>query len=76
MYNVVGVPVTSVASRAAVAGVHFTTFHDEQSAGCFASAHRYLTGRPGVLLTISGPGCVHGLANAAVNAWSTLMISG
>ncbi|KAK1298800.1 2-hydroxyacyl-CoA lyase [Acorus calamus] len=79
MYGVVGIPVTSLASRAVAAGVRFIAFHNEQSAGYAASAHGYLTGRPGVLLTVSGPGCVHGLAglsNAAVNAWPMLMISG
>ncbi|KAK1326849.1 2-hydroxyacyl-CoA lyase [Acorus calamus] len=79
MYGVVGIPVTSLASRAAASGVRFIAFHNEQSAGYAASAHGYLTGRPGVLLTVSGPGCVHGLAglsNAAINAWPMLMISG
>ncbi|KAK1321216.1 2-hydroxyacyl-CoA lyase [Acorus calamus] len=79
MYGVVGIPVTYLASRAVTAGVRFIAFHNEQSAGYAASAHGYLTGRPGVLLTVSGPGCVHGLAglsNAAVNAWPMLMISG
>ncbi|KAJ1689857.1 hypothetical protein LUZ63_014012 [Rhynchospora breviuscula] len=79
MFGVVGIPVTAVATRAVAAGVRFIAFHNEQSAGYAASAYGYLTGRPGVLLTVSGPGCVHGLAglsNAWVNTWPVVMISG
>ncbi|KAM1956330.1 hypothetical protein ACFX16_025760 [Malus domestica] len=79
MFAVVGIPVTSLANRAVSLGVRFIAFHNEQSAGYAASAYGYLTGRPGVLLTVSGPGCVHGLAglsNAMANAWPMVMISG
>lgn len=79
MFGVVGIPVTSLANRAVALGVRFIAFHNEQSAGYAASAYGYLTGRPGFLLTVSGPGCVHGLAglsNAAANAWPMVMISG
>ncbi|XP_043699409.1 2-hydroxyacyl-CoA lyase-like [Telopea speciosissima] len=79
MFGVVGIPVTSLANRAVALGIRFIAFHNEQSAGYAASAYGYLTGRPGVLLTVSGPGCVHGLAglsNAAANTWPMIMISG
>ncbi|KAF9605394.1 hypothetical protein IFM89_016971 [Coptis chinensis] len=79
MFGVVGIPVTSLANRAVQAGIRFIAFHNEQSAGYAASAYGYLTGRPGILLTVSGPGCVHGLAglsNAAINTWPMVMISG
>ncbi|KAJ9540990.1 hypothetical protein OSB04_027496 [Centaurea solstitialis] len=79
MFGVVGIPVTSLANRAVALGIRFIAFHNEQSAGYAASAYGYLTGVPGVLLTVSGPGCVHGLAglsNAAVNGWPMVMISG
>ncbi|XP_008800924.2 2-hydroxyacyl-CoA lyase-like [Phoenix dactylifera] len=79
MFGVVGIPVTAVATRAVALGVRFLAFHNEQSAGYAASAYGYLTGRPGVFLTVSGPGCVHGLAglsNAATNTWPVVMISG
>ncbi|XP_068637990.1 2-hydroxyacyl-CoA lyase [Aristolochia californica] len=79
MFGVVGIPVTSLATRSVVLGIRFIAFHNEQSAGYAASAYGYLTGRPGVLLTVSGPGCVHGLAglsNAGVNTWPLIMISG
>ncbi|XP_077243978.1 thiamine pyrophosphate dependent pyruvate decarboxylase family protein [Tasmannia lanceolata] len=79
MFGVVGIPVTSLATRSVALGIRFIAFHNEQSAGYAASAYGYLTGRPGILLTVSGPGCVHGLAglsNAAVNTWPMIMISG
>lgn len=79
MFGVVGIPVTSLANRAVALGIRFIAFHNEQSAGYAASAYGYLTGRPGILLTVSGPGCVHGLAglsNAHANAWPMVMISG
>ncbi|KAL9316431.1 hypothetical protein ACSQ67_017432 [Phaseolus vulgaris] len=79
MFGVVGIPVTSLANRAVALGVRFIAFHNEQSAGYAASAYGYLTASPGVFLTVSGPGCVHGLAglsNASVNTWPTVLISG
>ncbi|XP_044468423.1 2-hydroxyacyl-CoA lyase-like isoform X1 [Mangifera indica] len=79
MFGVVGVPVTHLANRAVALGIRFIAFHNEQSAGYAASIYGYLTGRPGLLLTVSGPGCVHGLAglsNAMVNTWPMVMISG
>ncbi|XP_019442507.1 PREDICTED: 2-hydroxyacyl-CoA lyase [Lupinus angustifolius] len=79
MFGVVGIPVTSLANRAVSLGIRFIAFHNEQSAGYAASAYGFLTGSPGVLLTVSGPGCVHGLAglsNAMANTWPMIMISG
>lgn len=79
MFGVVGIPVTSLATRAVSLGIRFIAFHNEQSAGYAASAYGYLTSRPGIFLTVSGPGCVHGLAglsNGTTNTWPTVMISG
>jgi len=79
MFGVVGIPVTSLAIRSVSIGIRLIAFHTEQSAGYAASAYGYLTRKPGVLLTVSGPGCVHGLAglsNAQINTWPMIMISG
>ncbi|KAG0499135.1 hypothetical protein HPP92_003448 [Vanilla planifolia] len=79
MFGVVGIPVTSLATRAVALGIRFIAFHNEQSAGYAASAYGYLTSQPGVFLTVSGPGCIHGiagLANGTANAWPVVMISG
>lgn len=79
IFGVVGIPVTSLANCCVASGIRFIAFHNEQSAGYAAGAAGYLTGIPGVLLTVSGPGCVHGLAglsNAMINNWPVIMISG
>ncbi|KAL6315215.1 hypothetical protein AAG906_037447 [Vitis piasezkii] len=73
MFGIVGILVTSFAKRAVSIVIRFLAFHNEQSAGYAASAYGYLTGKAGLLLIVSGPGCVHGLAglsNATANAWS------
>ncbi|KAF3779833.1 2-hydroxyacyl-CoA lyase [Nymphaea thermarum] len=79
MFGVVGIPVTSFGNCSVSEGIRFIAFHNEQSAGYAASAYGYLTGKPGVLLTVSGPGCVHGLAglsNAMINTWPMVLVSG
>lgn len=78
-YGVIGIPVTALASALQAAGVRFISCRNEQAAGYAAAAAGFLTGTPGVLLTVSGPGVVHalaGLSDAQVNAWPLLLISG
>ncbi|KAL0038994.1 hypothetical protein WJX77_004453 [Trebouxia sp. C0004] len=79
MYGVVGIPVTELASAAQAVGIRFIGFRNEQAAGYAAAACGYLTGVPGVLLTVSGPGAVHGIAglsHAGINCWPMIMLSG
>lgn len=79
MFGVVGIPVTQLASAAQACGIRFIGCRNEQAAGYAAGAAGFLTGTPAVLLTVSGPGVVHGLAglsNAKVNCWPLLMLSG
>ncbi|GJU62900.1 2-hydroxyacyl-CoA lyase [Tanacetum coccineum] len=79
MFGVVRILVTSLATRAVALGIRFIAFHNEQSANYAASAYGYLTYKPASLLTVSGPGCVYGLAglsNIAVNTWPMVMIFG
>jgi len=50
-----------------------------QAAGYAAAASGFLTGVPGVLLTVSGPGAVHGIAglsHAQINTWPLILLSG
>jgi thiamine pyrophosphate-dependent acetolactate synthase large subunit-like protein len=49
-------------TRAQAAGIRYIGFRNEQSAGYAAAAAGFLTGTPAVLLTVSGPGAVHGIA--------------
>lgn len=64
---------------AQAAGIRYIGFRNEQAAGFAAAASGFLTGVPGVLLTVSGPGALNGipgLAHATVNTWPLLQISG
>ncbi|GAX79947.1 hypothetical protein CEUSTIGMA_g7386.t1 [Chlamydomonas eustigma] len=79
MFGVVGIPVTPLASSAQAAGIRYIGFRNEQAAGYAAAAAGFLTGVPSVLLTVSGPGAVHGIAglsHAMINCWPLIQISG
>jgi 2-hydroxyacyl-CoA lyase 1 len=61
------------------AGIHYIGMRNEQAACYAAQAIGYLTGVPGGVLVVSGPGLLHvcaGMANAQVNCWPVLVIGG
>lgn len=79
VYGLVGIPVTETAYAMQKVGVKFVGFRFEQQAGMAAATHGYLTGTPGVLLTVSSLGFMNGLtatANATVNCYPMIQISG
>ncbi len=79
IYGLVGIPVTEAAYIAQGQGIRFLGFRHEQQAGMAAATHGYLTGKPGVLLTVSSLGFMNGLtatANATVNCYPMIQISG
>jgi len=79
MYGLVGIPVTEFAYIAQGEGIRFIGFRHEQQAGMAAATHGYLTGKPGVLLTVSSLGFLNGLTattNATVNCYPMIQISG
>ena len=79
MYGLVGIPVTDFSYLAQEQGIRFVGFRHEQQAGMAAATHGYLTGKPGVLLTVSSLGFLNGLtatANATVNCYPMIQISG
>ncbi|RVW06139.1 oxalyl-CoA decarboxylase [Rhodococcus spongiicola] len=79
IYGVVGIPVTDLARTAQERGMRYLGFRNEQAAGHAAAAAGYLTGRPGICLTVSAPGFLNGvvaLANATVNCFPMIQISG
>lgn len=79
MYGLVGIPVTEFAYLAQEYGIRFVGFRHEQQAGMAAATHGFLTGKPGVLLTVSSLGFLNGLtamANANVNCYPVIQISG
>src|ERR1700722_17086633 len=79
IYGIVGIPITDLARVAQASGIRFIGFRQETSAGNAAAAAGFLTGRPGVCLTTSGPGFLNGLpalANATANCFPMIQISG
>jgi oxalyl-CoA decarboxylase len=79
MYGVVGIPITDLARIAQARRVRYIGFRQEQAAGHAAAAAGFLTGRPGICLTVSAPGFLNGLvalANATTNCFPMIQISG
>lgn len=79
IYGLVGIPITDLARTAQAEGIRYIGFRHETSAGNAAAAAGFLTGRPGVCLTTSGPGFLNGLpalANATANCFPMIQISG
>ncbi|PTR30298.1 oxalyl-CoA decarboxylase [Rhodococcus sp. OK519] len=79
IYGVVGIPITDLARTAQRRGIRYLGFRNEQAAGHAAAAAGFLTGRPGVCLTVSAPGYLNGLvalANATTDCFPMIQISG
>ncbi|PSR33995.1 MAG: oxalyl-CoA decarboxylase [Sulfobacillus benefaciens] len=79
IYGVAGIPITDLARLAQAEGIRYIGFRHEQNAGNAAAIAGYLTQKPGVCLTVSGPGFLNGLvalANATTNCFPMILISG
>ncbi len=79
VYGLVGIPITEAAYMVQGEGIRFLGFRHEQQAGMAAATAGYLTGNPGVLMTVSSLGFLNGLtatANATVNCYPMIQISG
>ncbi|CCH42522.1 2-hydroxyacyl-CoA lyase 1 [Wickerhamomyces ciferrii] len=79
VFGIVGIPIVEVGDALIAEGVKFIAFRNEQAASYAASAHGYLTGKPGVLLVVGGPGVVHaaaGIFNSNANRWPLLVLAG
>jgi 2-hydroxyacyl-CoA lyase 1 len=78
-FGIVGFPVQPIAAAFQRVGLKFIGIRHVQSASYAAGAIGYLTGRPGVALTVSGPGmtnAISGLGNAQANCWPMILLSG
>src|SRR6476660_9961237 len=76
IYTLPGIPITDLTRQAQAAGVKVISFRHEQHAGNAAAAHGFLTGLPGVCLTVSAPGFLNGLtalANATTNCFPMIL---
>ncbi len=79
IYALPGIPITDLTRMAQREGIRVISFRHEQHAGNAAAAAGYLTGKPGVCLTVSAPGFLNGLtalSNATVNCFPMILISG
>jgi oxalyl-CoA decarboxylase len=74
-----GIPITDLTRMAQGEGLRVISFRHEQHAGNAAAAAGFLTGKPGICLTVSAPGFLNGLtalANATTNCFPMILISG
>ncbi|SCU99166.1 LADA_0H17964g1_1 [Lachancea dasiensis] len=80
VFGIVGIPIVEIADNMIMNGnIKFIGFRNEQAASYAASVYGYLTGKPGVLLVVGGPGVIHALAgvyNSTCNKWPLLIIAG
>src|SRR5579883_1818989 len=79
IYGVAGIPITDLLRLAQNEGIKYYGFRHEQQAANAAAIAGYLTGRPGICMTVSAPGFLNGvvgLANATTNCFPMILISG
>src|SRR6266576_3256347 len=79
IYGVPGIPITDLTRKMQAEGMRVISFRHEQHAGNAAAAAGFLTGKPGICLTVSAPGFLNGLtalANATTNCFPMILISG
>eukprot|EP01065_Artemidia_motanka_P022391 TRINITY_DN26586_c0_g1_i1.p1 TRINITY_DN26586_c0_g1~~TRINITY_DN26586_c0_g1_i1.p1 ORF type:complete len:586 (+),score=182.88 TRINITY_DN26586_c0_g1_i1:68-1759(+) len=78
-FGIVGYPIVELGLRIQEEGIKYYHCRNEQAASYAAAAVGYLTGRPGAVIGVSGPGAIHafaGAANAWSNCWPCLVIGG
>lgn len=79
VYGLVGIPITEAAYIVQGQGIRFVGFRHEQQAGMAAATDGFVSGKPGVFMTVSSLGFLNGLtatANATVNCYPVVQISG
>ena len=79
IYGLPGIPITDLTRMLQAEGMRMISFRHESNAGNAAAIAGYLTGKPGICLTVSAPGFLNGLvplANATTNCWPMILISG
>ena len=77
--GIVGIPVIDLGMTIQSEEIDYFGFRNEQAMSYAAGMLGYLSGRPGVCLAVSGPGmtnCISGMANAQVNKWPLVVLSG
>lgn len=62
IFGLPGLPVTDIGQEGLYLGLRFISFRNEQAAAYAATAYGYLTGKPGVCISVGGPGVYHVMA--------------
>jgi len=78
-FGIVGIPIVELGMCLQSEGLKYFGFRNEQAASYAAGIVGYLTGRPGVMLAVSGPGmtnCISGMAEAMVNKRPMIVLAG
>ncbi|RYG09497.1 MAG: oxalyl-CoA decarboxylase, partial [Burkholderiales bacterium] len=79
IYALPGIPITDLTRMLQAEGLRVLAFRHEQHAGHAAAAAGFITGKPGICMTVSAPGFLNGLtslANATTNCFPMILISG
>jgi oxalyl-CoA decarboxylase len=79
VFGLPGIPITDLTRKLQAAGMRVISFRHEQNAGYAASIAGFMTGKPGICLTVSAPGFLNGLtalSNATTNCFPMILISG
>ncbi|HEY5322847.1 MAG TPA: oxalyl-CoA decarboxylase [Caldimonas sp.] len=79
VFGLPGIPITDLTRKMQAEGLRVISFRHEQHAGNAAAAAGFLTGKPGICLTVSAPGFLNGLTaltNATTNCFPMILISG
>jgi len=79
IFGLPGIPITDLARKSQAAGMRVISFRHEQNAGNAAAIAGFMTGKPGICLTVSAPGFLNGLtalANATTNCFPMILVSG
>src|ERR1700733_14671890 len=79
IFGLPGIPITDLTRRFQASGLRVISFRHEQNAGYAASIAGFMTGKPGICLTVSAPGFLNGrtaLATATPNCSPMILISG
>ena len=72
VFGLPGLPVIDIGQESINLGMRFISFRNEQAAVYAATAYGYLTGKPGVCISVGGPGIIHVLAGVC---FKTISIS-
>jgi 2-hydroxyacyl-CoA lyase 1 len=78
IFGIVGIPITNTVAAAQKEKIKFIGMRNEQAAGYAAGAYGYMTQKPGICMTVAGPGMLNvisGMFNAQSNCWPLIVIS-